>query len=212
MKLNELGTHSERGAVQDPRYYDEAPVIQGDVSLHARYFTYKTEAGLVAGDNFSVMFTIDQPRKEVWPYFRDFNLWQSFYYSGVVGDLEGKPLRLSTSPNEPGPCQYIVRKVIPEHLIVLDQPVPEPGYQGLRWWLGGVSAGFHVFMLSENTGKTIVTVLMNHASVMERASQRQEMTDEEATRPWRELVLDGMSTWRDDFIPRLRRVVKEGKR
>jgi hypothetical protein len=200
-----------RGTAHAPHYYEEPPVIQDDVWLRVRFFAYQTHAGLVAGDNFSVLFSIDRPAKQVWRYFRDFNLWQSFHYSGVAGDLEGKPLRLSLKPNEPGPHQYVVRRVIPEHLIILDQPVPEPGYVGFPWWLGGVSAGFHAFMLNEVREKTTVSVLMNHASLMARTADAQGMTDEEAIRPWRGLVPEGIRLWRDDFIPTLKKLAYDGK-
>src|SRR5579859_7046309 len=87
-------------------YYDGPSHINADEQIHARYFTYRTEAGLVAGDSLSVLFVIDRPAKEVWRYLRDFNLWQNehqHFYSGVMGDLEGKSFRLSKKANEPGP-------------------------------------------------------------------------------------------------------------
>ena len=215
MTINEQEKRPPGGSAQCPNYHEGPVHSRGDVHLHARYFTYQTDAGLVAGDNFSVMFTLERSAKEVWPYFKDFNRWQKdHYYSGVAGDLEGKPLRLSSQPNEPGPHQYQVLRVIPEHLIVLYQPVPEGNYEGLSWWLGGISPGFHVFMLNEHDDNTVVTVLMNHASLMERASESHGMTEDEALRPWRDeqVVPDALRKWRDDFIPVLKKLVHEGRK
>src|SRR4051794_30240256 len=83
---------SSDGTVQAPTYYDGPADVTGDVHLRIRYFTYQTEAGMVAGRNTNEMFTIERPAKDVWPYLKDFNLWQNAYgfaYSGIVGDLEG---------------------------------------------------------------------------------------------------------------------------
>ena len=104
-----------------------------DVGVHQQYFTHETPAGgPVAGKTLNVIFTIDRPAREVWPYFKDFNLWQNcyqHYYSGVVGDLEGKPLALAAGarPEIFGPPQYTVARVVPEHLIILFQPVVNDG-------------------------------------------------------------------------------------
>src|SRR5262249_29887262 len=138
------------GTAVAPNYYDGIDEIQGDIRQNTRLFTYRCEAGLVAGNRTSVSFSIDRPASEVWPYARDWNTWQnqsSHYYSGALGDLEGDTFSLSLEPDDSErPHFYHVLKVMPEHLIVIAQPPnegdgPEPtGLPGFT----GVSPGFHV--------------------------------------------------------------------
>jgi hypothetical protein len=190
-------------------YYEGPSDINGDERIHARYFSYPTPAGLVVGDCYSVMFTIDRPASQVWRYLKDFNLWQNehqHYYSGVVGELEGQTLRLSNQPDDPGPHYYEVVKVIPEYLIVIRQPVPADGSSAGMPGIGGVSPGFHVFMLNEHAGRTTVSILMQHGA---RAGTQNE---EAALMPWRELVeTNARPKWRDEFIRTLKRLVYEGR-
>jgi hypothetical protein len=205
------------GTARVPNFFEGPTESRGDVRVHTRFFTYRTDAGLVAGAATNVMFTIDRPAKDVWPHFQDFNRWQPrHYYSGIVGDLEGKTFRISPTPddpaqNAPARPQYQVLKVTPEYLIVLYQPVQEV-YEGLPG-LGGVSPGFGVFMLAEHGGKTTVICQMEHASLMEHASQSRGMTEEEALRPWSDekAAPEWLRKWRDDFIPSLKKLVYEGQ-
>jgi hypothetical protein len=42
---------------------------------------------MAVGWYIDVMFTIERPPKDVWPYFKDFNPWQNangYYWSAVV--------------------------------------------------------------------------------------------------------------------------------
>jgi hypothetical protein len=196
------------------RSYVEGPADhQGDVYLQAKYFTCRSDIGMVAGCDFNVMFTIDRPARVVWPYIQDFNLWQNsygHYYSGAFGDLEGKTCRISAKPNDPGLHQYQVLRVIPEYLIVVSQPVLDDGTAstGLPG-LGVVSPGFHVVMLNEHGGKTVVSILMEHASLMEGVSGTQTMTEEQALSPWRDklMVPEWLRKWRDDLVPTLKELV-----
>jgi uncharacterized protein YndB with AHSA1/START domain len=190
---------------QNPKYYDGPAETQGDVRLHQRYFTYPSDAGWVAGKCFNAMFTIERPAREVWPHLKDLNRWQNpygHYYSGVVGDLEGKTFFISDKPNDPGPPKaaiwsYEVLRVIPEHAIVVTQPIPKDGSTG------GIRPGFHVFTLNEHDGKTVVTVLMEHAS------RNKDMTEEEALVPWQKMAPESQRKWRDSFIPTLKKLVYE---
>jgi hypothetical protein len=194
-------TYAVPGTVPDPSYYGGPADIDGDVHLHQRYFTYKTHAGWVGGKTFNVMFTVDRLARDVWPHLKDFNRWQNsygHYYSGVVGDLEGKTFRLGSAPDETGPHQYLVRRVIPEHLIVLLQVIPEHGSAG------DINPDCHVFMLNEHNGRTVVTVLMEHASLSNGK------TEEEALRPWREVAPESQRKWQDIFIPTLKQLVYQG--
>jgi hypothetical protein len=192
--------------------FHEGPVFsEGDVDIRLRYFTYETKEGLVAGCDMNVMFTIDRPAKDVWPVLQDSNLWQNadgYYYSGAKGDLySSEELDLGAETfhitvkqdGEPdlvaGP--YRVLRVVPERLIVDFEPIPEDGRTG------GVSPGFHVFMLNEHDGSTIVTILMQHAS------RTTGLSEEEALAFWTEASPEGLPRWRDGFIPTLRRLVAE---
>jgi len=189
------GGSSAAGTALSPKYFEGPVYGKDDVRMHQRYFTYQADAGLVTGKNSNVMFTIDRPAKQVWSYLKDFNLWQNsygYYYSGVVGDLEGQAFY-------PTRMHYQVLKVIPEHLITLFQPVPADGSNG------GVSPGFHVFMLNEHDGKTGVSVLMSHAT------QAMGKTEEEALGPWRKQAPESQRFWLEIFIPTLKRLIYESK-
>jgi hypothetical protein len=194
----------------DFTYYEGPPIpapevnFNGDICLHTRLYTYKTDGRIVSGWTMSVMFTIDRLARDVWPCLKDFNAWQNaygHYYTGVVGDLEGKTFRIGSKPNDtasPYPNLYEVPKVIPEQLIVVNQP-SEVGVNC------GVRPGFHVFVLNECAEKTIVTVLMDHCS----ASQGK--TEEEALKLWQQEAPEYQRKWRDVFIPTIKKLVYEGQ-
>lgn len=214
------------GSSSARKYYEGPTANQGDVHIRIRYFTYETAQGLVAGRNTNHLFTIDRPAKDIWPYLKDFNLWQNpygFYYSDVVGDIEGSTFTLSTriQPNEkehqnryeslvsgevdphgplrPSPFKYLVLKSVPEHLIAIHQPVPEDGSTG------GISPGFHLFMLNEHEGKTVVTIYTEHAT---RTIGKSE---EEALSPYKVSADETVRKFRDNFIPTLKKLVSDGK-
>ena len=201
------------GTVRAPTYYEGhvAPDVNvsGDECLHTRLYTYRTEKGLVAGWTMSVIFTIDRSPREVWPYLKDFNLWQpGHYYSGVVGDLEGQIYTSSYKPND-SQSEYRrqVLRVIPEHVIVSTGLVPPEGtgWPGLPG-VGGVSPSFSLFLLTEHGGKTIVNVFMEHAA---HASRAPEITVQEALAPWQDekISQEWQRKWREDFIPALKTLV-----
>jgi hypothetical protein len=197
-------------------YHDEHVESKDDVFLSMRAFTTRVDAGLVAGMNLNVMFTIDRPASEIWPYARDWNLWQNrsgFYYSGVLGDLEGQTFGLSLKPDDvDNPHFYKVEKVIPDYLLVLSQPVlndDEVQVYGLPGY-GGYSAGNCVFMLNAFGARTTLTAAMEHASVMARPGEA--MTEEQALAPLRtDDTLVPLFRWRDGFIPDLRQLVDDGR-
>jgi hypothetical protein len=192
---------SAGGTELAPRFYEGPQDSIDDVHMHQRYYTYQTDAGLVAGKTASMMFTIDRPVHEVWPIFKDFNRWQGVYehaYSGVVGDLEGQILRLAlgSGPFSGRELTYVVQRVIPEHSIVLYQPIPD-GEE--------ISPGSHVFMLNNHGGRTVVTCITQHASLHPAGT-----TDDEALQTWRELAPDSQMKWIEIFIPKLKKLVYEG--
>ena len=202
--------HDPRGTALSPRQYQGPTHIEGDVKLNRQYFAYRAGQNLVAGSLLSVMFTIDRPAAVVWPYFRDFNLWlDGRHYSAVVGDSEGKPMALRVNPAAPPVAEFEVTRVFPEHVILLSQPlsptddsveIPLPGDDG-------VARGFQVFVLNEHGGHTIVTILLQHASVMATGSKADKMTDDEAIEPWRDYGIEGFGRWRDTWIPKLKQLV-----
>lgn len=213
MTIHETRPEAEPEAkAPEMRYYEGPASLVGDVGIHQRVFSHQTAAGVLAGVEVSVMFSVERPARVVWAQLKDFNRWQNsygYYYSGVVGelytdesrDLGNQSFRIAINkPNKPRedyPYAYRVLKVIPERLIVLFQPVPEDGGNG------GVSPGFHVFMLNEHCGKTLVTIHMEHAS------RRREVTEDEALDPWRKMMPEYERFWRDIFIPNLKRLVDD---
>jgi len=200
----------DAGTLSAPRYYEGESEIIGDVRINNKLYTYRTELGLVIGSTASVMFVLDQPAKEVWPYFKDFNLWQpNHYYTGVVGDMEGKSFGIGDYPDISNVAHiYQVVRVIPEYLIAINQPVPEKVSDTGLPGVGGVSPGFHVFTLHEHGGKTEVAIVMQHASYAARAD---EASDEQGLASWRDpkMLPEWTRKWRDDFIPELRQAVRE---
>jgi hypothetical protein len=98
--------------------------------------------------------------------------------------------------------------VIPEHVIVVSQPATAEGAAGYPGH-GVVSPGYHVFTLTERADDTLVTVFMQHASLMARPPVPDAVTADDALAPWREVVGDGLMKWRDIFIPTLKRLVAE---
>lgn len=197
MALNTPRPQSPRETSSVPTYYDGSVEIKDDVRLHARYYVQNAGDARLVGCVVSIAFRLDRLAKDVWPYFKDSNLWHNcggYHYSGVLGDLEGKTFRISPQPNEAGPHQYRVVKVIPEHLIVWEQPGPWDG--GPQQW-----NGYGVYMLNEHDGKTFVNVVMQHAI------RAQDQTDEEAMDFWRGISESGQLKWRDFFIPTLKRLI-----
>jgi uncharacterized protein YndB with AHSA1/START domain len=195
---------SGEGTVSAPTYHEGPVYVGSDMRMHERYYTYRTGSRLVSGWTASVVITIDRPVKVVWPYIKDWNPWMNsygYYWSGVIGDLEGKSFYITIKmPNGDAPeypYRYDVLRVIPEHLIAVAQPIPEDGGNG------GVSPGFHVITLDERDGKTIVTFTMEHAL------GTQEMTEDQAVATWREGPYQQM--WRDSFVPTLKKLIYEGK-
>jgi hypothetical protein len=166
-----------------------------------------------------MMWSHDAPRERVWPYAKDFNLWQNvggYYYSAVLGDIEGQPFSLGFEPSEVENVEfhdsafYKVEKVIPEYVLIVSQPVltdEQVKAYGMTGY-GGYSAGYHVLTLNDFGGKTTVAIATEHASVMARPGD--PMTREEALAPVRNSGISHLHRWRDLFIPKLKQLVDEG--
>jgi hypothetical protein len=210
MTMAMSGAASVEGTVLCPKYSEGLADINGDSCQHRKYFTYNTDAGFVVGTTTSVMCTIDRRARDVWPYFKDFNLWQNsyhHYYSGVVGDLEGRTVRLAVGSNLDDPRrpsgEYNVIRVIPEYLIVMSQiSLPQTWPEHGR--IEGVG-GFMAFMLNEHQAKTLITIMMQHDQ------STKGKAEEEALGVWRKMAPENLMKWRDFFIPTLKRLVCEGK-
>jgi hypothetical protein len=174
--------------------------VDGDVHIHQRFYTEDTEAGKVVGKTLSMVFTIDRPAKDVWPHLKDFNPWQNeygHYYSGVIGDLEGQTFRIGESPEDlTGPHQYEVVRVIPEHVMVVLQP---------QLAADGQSPDSHTVMLNEHDGKSIISIVMQHASLLDDPAK-----EEETVVYFQEMAAESQRKWRDIFIPTLKQQVADG--
>jgi hypothetical protein len=210
-------TGPEKAALpQAPRFFEAFTDTRQDVHLHGRYFTYRNSQGLVAGATVNVSFAVAKPVSQVWPYYKNFNLWQPHhYYTGVVGDLEGKTFGISDRRDDSNIEHiYQVIRVIPEHLIVFFQPPAKEGTDTGLPGLGIVSPGFMVFMLEERNGGSVANILMEHASLMERFQATPKMTEEDALQPWRDpkMVPEWLRKWRDDFIPAFKAVIQKSEK
>lgn len=208
-----------QGTLLAPDFYDGPSEVLGDVHLTQQFYTYATREGLVSGKTFSVMFTIERPSREVWPFFKDPNLWQNgygHYYSTVVGeaykseehDLGHEPWGIAAKPNDVAVAAYQTIRVVPGHAMVFFQPIPAPGKWPAEWFFGqgGVSPGFHIFSLHGHGGKTVATILMEHAT------RTQGKSVEEALAPWREMAQESHRKFRDVLIPTLKKLVDEAPR
>jgi hypothetical protein len=90
--------------------------------------------------------------------------------------------------------------------MVFSQPVVEDGDidpEMKKYYGGGVSPGFHVFMISPRDGQTDVWIQMEHRRRGPRSS------DDEALAPWRQLHPESRDKWRDSFIPSLKRLSEQ---
>ena len=114
-----------------------------------------------------VSITLAYPVKQVWPIFKEFDLWMNrfgYYWDGVPANNEDNIVSLVNKPgandykyskNGAQP-RYIVRKVIPEQLIYFDAlPCPLPDIDG-TW------TGHTVVSLREEAGQTKITFFMEH--------------------------------------------------
>ena len=196
------------GTASSPKFREAYDETHDDLRISGRHFTFDTEEGMVAGASIDLTCTIDRPARDVWPYFKDHTLWQDayhHYYSGVLGDLEGGSFGLSTDPNDFPKPRYDVIRVIPEHVIIVNQPIPDDDYSVAPGHLsGGVNPGVMVFMLSEYGGQTTVNIFMEHRF------RTTSLTEDEAlaTFWW---MPDALLKWREVFIPALKMLVYDGQ-
>lgn len=190
------------GTVLRPKFYEGPSEALDDIYLHQRFFTYRSDAGLISGKTFKVRFVVDRPASAVWPYLKDMNLWQNpygQYYSGIVGDLEGETVRVSGSPNDQGPHLHRVLRVIPEFLIIVSRTASAEEEKA------GIRPDYYMFILDEHEKKTTVTVLTGRACLCK------DEPDEKALLRWREMAKESHCKFRDAFIPELKKLVYESR-
>jgi hypothetical protein len=207
MATETVGTWGE-GTASSPKFREAFDETHDDLRISGRYFTFDTDEGLVAGATFDITCTIDRPARDVWPYFKDHTLWQdayNHYYSGVLGDLEGGTFMLNTQPSDFPKHRYHVVRVIPEHVIIVNQPVPDDDYSVAPGHpSGGVNPGVMVFMLNEFGGKTTVNIFMEHRF------RTKVLTEDQALETfW--FMPDALLKWREVFIPALKMLVYDGR-
>ena len=173
--------------------------VDGDVKIHQRFYSEATPAGVVVGKTLSILFSIDRPAKDVWPHLKDFNPWQNqhgHHYSGVIGDLEGQTFRIGAGPDDLiGEHQYQVMRVIPQHVIFVLQP---------HTAAAGQSPDSHTIMLNEHEGRSTVSIVMQHATLLADPA-----AEAETLIYYREMADESQRKWRDIFIPTLQQQVDE---
>jgi hypothetical protein len=116
-------------------------------------------------------------------------------YSNEQLDLGDETFRITVKQTgEPDfeTDDYVILRVIPEHLIVIFQPVPKGK--------GAVSPGFHAFLLNEYGGKTTVTGHMEHAALSDKP-------EAEAIEEWRAGAEHVLDFWSNSFIPKLKQLI-----
>jgi len=153
--------------------------------------------------SFDVTITLDHPVRKVWQVFKDFNRWQSrfgYEYDGVIGDKEDEFVYLSNRSGandlkwqEGLRFKYIVRKIVPERLIYLDNP-PAPIEDPAK---DGVWEGHNLFMLYEEGQKTKIVIFMEHTWYSQTMSLAELRSEAKGT------MEGGVAFWRDYFIPDL---------
>jgi hypothetical protein len=146
-----------------------------------------------------VTITLPHAVKMVWPIFKEFNLWMNrfgYLWDSVPADNEGNVVSLVNKGandykygRKGNESSYVVRKVIPEQLIYLDQlPIQI---------INGTGTGHTVVSLSGEHGRTKIDFFMEHTGYSETASIG-ELRDE-----INKSMEAGTAFWRDYFIPDL---------
>lgn len=157
-------------------------------------------------------WSMDCPARDVWPYFKDFNLWhEDLTYDGVIGDREGKSVDFTIKPD--GPFKDFtpifasddemqnfrkhlrICKIIPEHLIIFDSVGLDKTHK---------MDSYYVFSLRELDGGTRITIAMIYAPfVSARKDEAQLVT-------WFQAVRTNVDDrWDELYIPKLRALVEK---
>lgn len=158
-----------------------------------------------------ITITLSRPVREVWPVFKDFNLWMNrfgYAWDGLPADNENHYVYLGNTRSsnnlkygsEGSKTKYVVRKVIPEQLMYWDSlPVPLVDKDGV--WTGHNLVG-----MQEANGQTRLSIFMEHTWYSET------MTVEELRAEARWAMFDAvLAFWRDYFIPDLISLLETGR-
>jgi len=138
------------------------------------------------------------PVATVWPVFKDWNSWMSRYgyrWTSNPADEENNIVYLESSSgtNFGTGIPYVVRRVVPKHLIYLES-LPQFLATGDGFW-----SGHNVASLREEGEETLITVYMEHTFFS------QELPLEELRRIASELMFEkgAIGFWREYFVPDL---------
>ena len=197
-KGNALSTHippkllGGQGTPKSPKLYAGLPDPARE--QWRRYFSFSSEGRLTTGTITNVVFHLDKSPLDAWPSIQDFNIWQNsfdHYYSGPIGELEGRTFRLTERTVS---ADYRVVRSIPPYLIVIEQIVTDEGP------LAGMG-GFMTFSLNESVTGTLATILMQH----DRSTT--DLSEDEALAYWTDSATENLRKWKDFFIPSLRKAI-----
>jgi hypothetical protein len=150
-----------------------------------------------------ITITLKQPASEVWPVFRNFDVWMrryGFIWESIPADNQDNFVYLGDGNSSSGDgsdgtkTKYVVRKVVPQQLIYFDSlPLPIVGKNGV--W-----TGHNLMSMREEAGQSTISIFMEHTWYSET------MSLEELRHEAKQAVLadnGGFAFWRDYFIPDL---------
>ena len=71
----------------------ETSATDNDDKMFHKWLIDRDGDTITADVSIKYEFVIDRPAADVWPYFKNLNLWQTdLHYSGIPGDEEGNTL------------------------------------------------------------------------------------------------------------------------
>ena len=171
---------------------------------------------LITNIRSDISFTVNRPVREVWPVFKDFNLWlQDLKYTDadgnevVQGDSEGETIYFSIRPNDITKKYWPdswgdftkfrkgirVLKVIPERLLITDA-IHDETHIG----------AYYIFTLHEDRGKTQIVLSGIYSPFESPKDDRDKINTSNEV-----LQLNDDSRWNEVYIPTLKRLV-EGRK
>ena len=211
-----------QGTVVAPNYSELMDFKEGEFGFHLKNFTYMSSKGPVAGIVASISFVVDAPAKDVWPVLKDFNNWEGPFgirYTGANGELVSwgdlytdedqglgeQTFRYGASVNnysfQSVPSRVI--KVIPEHLLMMWEVPPTDGSTE------GLSPGDSTVLINDYQGKSYVNVIFHHSERFKVKTEKEAL--EKSAFGINYKAEYRMKTFRDQFIPKLRELVKASR-
>jgi hypothetical protein len=161
----------------------------------------------VAENVIDVSITLPYSVDRIWPIFQDFNLWMNrfgYFWDQVPAVSEGSIVSLTNKPGSNDykygkkgpPARYIVRKVIPKHLIYFDAlPKQLPDIDG-KW------NGRTVVSLRQESERTRIEFFMEHTYYSRTASREALLAEAKGCLP------SIVAFWRDYFVHDLTEAVE----